>query len=52
MIDAQNLNDILLQSIGDDEGRIGNDELTCAGDAAGALYPAYAAVGSFCQKHA
>ena len=36
MIDAQNLNDISLQSIGDDEGRLGDDELTCARDAAGA----------------
>ena len=35
MINAQNLNDISLQSIGDDEGRLGNDELTCARDAAG-----------------
>ena len=36
VIDAQNLNDISLQSIRDDEGCLGNDELTCARDAAGA----------------
>ena len=34
MIDAQNLNDISLQSIGDNKGRLGNDELARARDAA------------------
>ena len=28
VIDAQNLNDISLQSIGDDKGRLGDDQLT------------------------
>jgi hypothetical protein len=35
LINVQNLNDISLQSIGNDEGRLGDDEFTCAGDAAG-----------------
>ena len=38
MIDAQNLNDISLQPTGHDEGRLGDDELTCAGDAAAHLH--------------
>jgi hypothetical protein len=36
VIDAQYLNDISLQSIGDNEGRLGDDELARARDAAGA----------------
>jgi hypothetical protein len=31
---AQYLNDISLQPIGNNEGRLGDDQLTCAGDAA------------------
>ena len=38
MIDAQDLNDISLQSIGHDEGRLGDDELTRAKDAAGVTH--------------
>lgn len=34
IINAQDLKDILLQSIGNDKGRLGEDELSCARDAA------------------
>ena len=50
MIDAQNLNDISLQSIWDDEGRLGDDELTCARDAAGASADCPAVIVRCCAQ--